>query len=61
MDGGNSVSMFRTIQQEENTVELLKSRNFLLSFQVKKLSEQVKLLELELNELKKDENNSEVE
>jgi len=55
------VSMFRTIQQEENTVELLKSRNFLLSFQVKKLSEQVKLLELELNELKKDENNSEVE
>jgi hypothetical protein len=46
------MSAFVTNQQTEETLALLKSRNFLLSFENKKLSERVNSLERYVIELK---------
>jgi predicted enzyme involved in methoxymalonyl-ACP biosynthesis len=51
MDGGDGMSVLWCEKQTEDTLQLLKSRNFLLSFENKQLRDRVSSLERYVKEL----------
>jgi predicted enzyme involved in methoxymalonyl-ACP biosynthesis len=51
MDGGDGMSVLWCEKQTEDTLQLLKSRNFLLSFENKQLRDRVSSLEQYVKEL----------